>query len=392
MASMTETTRTVAMLDLRREYDVYGDALRTAVHDVLQSGKFILGPAVAEFENNICRRFGAGYAVAVSSGTDALLCALMCMGIGPGDEVIVPSFTFFATAGTVARLGAKPIFIDIEPRTFNMDPRLIEPAITPKTKAVIAVHLFGQCADMDVIYAVAHRHRLKVIGDAAQAIGARYKGRCTGTLADAVCFSFYPTKNLGGIGEGGMVLTFDPDFAQRCRQLRNHGESTRYTHDWVGGNFRLDTLKCAALRVKVDHLDSFNRRRRQIAALYDRLLENVVATPFVGEHCEHVYHQYSILLDDRDGLSSFLRSRGVSTAVYYPVPLHRQKCFASQGLGRIVLPVTEETCRRILSLPCHPMLSDDDVEYVAACVREFAQAGGSAVGTVPADARSSAVG
>jgi dTDP-4-amino-4,6-dideoxygalactose transaminase len=363
--------RSVAMLDLRREYELYGEEVRAAVHQVLESGQFVLGPAVTEFEKSCCRRFGADHAIAVSSGTDALLCALMALGVGPGDEVIVPSFTFFATAGTVARLGAKPVFVDIDARTFNMDPALLEPAITRHTKVVIPVHLFGQCADMDAINGVAHRHGLKVLEDAAQAIGARYRNRYAGTLADAACFSFYPTKNLGGIGEGGMILTFEPEFAERCRQMRNHGESSRYHHEWVGGNFRLDSIQCAALQVKLNYLDEFNQRRRRLAARYDGLLRNLVTTPFVADGCDHVYHQYSILSDDRDELAVFLKSRGVASAVYYPVPMHRQRCFQSPGCGGRSLPVTEDICRRVLSLPGQPMLVDEDVEYVAACVREF---------------------
>jgi dTDP-4-amino-4,6-dideoxygalactose transaminase len=373
--------RTIAMLDLRREHDIYGKELRAAVDEVLGSGQYILGPAVTRFETAVCERFGAGHAVAVSSGTDALLCALMAAGVGPGDEVVVPSFTFFATAGTVARLGAKPVFVDIHPRTFNLDVDGVARAINPQTKAIVAVHLFGQCADMAAIEALAGRLQVTVIEDAAQAIGARYHGRYAGRLARAGCFSFYPTKNLGGIGEGGLILTDDAEFAQLCRKLRNHGESRRYHHDRIGGNFRLDSLKCAALQVKLRHLDAFNRRRREIASQYGEMLGHSVTTPAVAEGCEHVYHQYSILCDRRDELANFLKQRGVASAVYYPVPLHMQECFAGPGNRPGGLPVTESVCRRILSLPCHPMLDDEDVRYVAESVVEFARGASPAGGS-----------
>ncbi len=359
------------MLDLRAEFEVYAGEVRAAVDRVLTGGQYILGPAVAEFESDLCEKFGAGHAVAVSSGTDALLCALMALEVGAGDEVIVPSFTFFATASTVVRLGARPVFVDIDPRTFNIDPRAVEAAITPRTRAIIAVHLFGQCADMEAIGSVARARGVKVVEDAAQAIGARYHGKYAGTLSDLACFSFYPTKNLGGIGEGGMIFTGDAALAQLCRQLRNHGEVKRYHHERVGGNFRLDSLKCAVLSAKLRYLDGFNRRRRQIAGQYDELLRGAVTTPHVLEGNEHVYHQYSILCDRRGELIEFLRGRGIGTGVYYPVPLHRQECFRFLGCGEQTLPVSEQVCKQIVSLPCHPMLGDDDGQYVADGVREF---------------------
>lgn len=363
--------RSVNMLELRREYALYRDEVRAAVDEVLDGGQYIMGPAVSAFEKAMADRLGAPHALAISSGTDALLCAMMALGIGPGDEVIVPSFTFFATAGTVARLGAKPVFVDINPRTFNIDAECVERAVTPKTRAVVVVHLFGQCAEMDAIQSVACRHDLKVIEDAAQAIGARYHGRHAGTLGDIACFSFYPTKNLGGFGEGGLILTDNADLATLCRQLRTHGESTRYHHDRVGGNFRLDSIKAAILSVKLKHLNEFTRRRRANAARYDELLaDSGVVTPFVPVGHEPVYHQYSILSDRRDELMEHLKKRGVGTGVYYPVPLHVQKCFADLGYRAGSLPVTEDTGRRVLSLPCHPMLEDADLVHVADCIRE----------------------
>ncbi len=360
------------MLDLGGEYQLFADEIRAAIDTVLESRQFIGGPAVAELEKALSSRVGSEHAVAVSSGTDALLCTMMGLDIGHGDEVILPAFTFFATAGSVARLGAKPVFVDIDPRTFNVDPVKIEAAITDRTRAIIAVHLFGQCAEMDAVNAVAARHHLTVIEDAAQAIGATYHGRPAGALADAACVSFYPTKNLGGFGEGGMIFTNDEHLAGIARQLRNHGESQRYVHERVGGNFRLDTMKAAILLVRLRYLDEFTKRRRDNAARYNALLDKIpVTTPYVPAHQKAVYHQYSILCDRRDELRSFLQERGVHSAVYYPVPLHLQKCFASVGCRRGSLPVTEQICDRILSLPCHPMLSDKDLRYVASGIHEF---------------------
>jgi dTDP-4-amino-4,6-dideoxygalactose transaminase len=364
--------RSVGMLDLKAEYALFRDEVSGVVEAVLESQQFIGGPAVGELERALATRYGVAHAVAVGNGTDALLCVMMALEIGCGDEVILPSFTFFATGGTVARLGARPVFVDIDPRTFNLDPAKIESAVAQKTKAIVVVHLFGQCADMEAINTIARRHQLQVIEDAAQAIDAKYKGRPAGALGDIACFSFYPTKNLGGFGEGGMIFTGDERLATLCRQLRNHGESQRYCHERVGGNFRLDTMKAAILLVKLSRLDDFTRRRRRNAARYDKLLaDSPVTTPLVADGCEHVYHQYSILCDRRDELMAFLRDRGVATGVYYPVPLHLQKCFADLGYRPGSLPVTEDICKRILSLPCHPMLRDDDVDYVAKCIKEF---------------------
>ncbi len=374
------------MLDLRREYELLADGVRAAIDDVLTDQRFIGGPAVARFEEAIRARFDVADAIAVSSGTDALICSLMASGIGPGDEVIVPSFTFFATAGAVARRGARPVFVDIDPRTFNLDPSGIEAVVTGRTKAIIPVHLFGQCAEMDAINSVARQKGFTVIEDAAQAIGARYRDRYAGTIGDLACFSFYPTKNLGGFGEGGMVLTNDERLARVVRQLRNHGQSRGYIHELVGGNFRLDTIKAAILLVKLNHLDEFTKRRRRNAELYGQLLSGTpVGTPYVSQQAEPVYHQYSILCDRRDELSAFLRDRGVQTAVYYPVPLHLQPCFASLGYDSGSLPVTERTCDNIMALPCHPMLTDDDIRYVASGIGDFfaaASAGRSTLSTV----------
>lgn len=368
--------KTVSMLDLHGEYKLFETKVRDAIDGVLQSQHFINGPAVRALEDALGVRVGCKHAVAVSNGTDALLSTLMSLDVGPGDEVILPSFTFFATAGCVARLGAKPVFVDIDERTFNVDPQRIADAITEKTRAIIAVHLFGQCALMDEINAVAAVREIPVIEDAAQAIGATYKQRQACSLGHSATLSFYPTKNLGGFGEGGMVFTSDDGFARVLRQMRNHGESERYVHDRVGGNFRLDTMKAAILLVKLEHFDDFTQRRRRNAALYDELLRDAgVETPHVDEACRAVYHQYSILCDNRDDLAAFLKERGVATGIYYAVPLHMQKCFASLGYRSGSLPITERISRRILSLPCHPMLEEEDITYVARCVSEFSESG-----------------
>ncbi len=363
----------VNMLDLKAEFALLRDEVRRAVDEVLEEQRFIGGPQVGRLEERVAALCRQKHAVAVSSGTDALLCGLMALGVGPGDEVITTPFTFFATAGTIVRLGARPVFVDIERDTFNIDPAKIEAAITAKTKAIMPVHLFGQCADMAPIQALAARHgQLPVIEDAAQAIGATYRDRPAGSLGFAATLSFYPTKNLGGFGEGGMILTGDRDFAERCRLLRNHGQSRGYYHDFVGGNFRLDTLKAAILLVKLEHLERFQTNRRTNAALYDELLAGLpVQTPVVRPGNKMVYHQYSILCDGRDELAAHLKAQGIGTGIYYPLPLHVQPCFASLGYKAGILPVSESTARRILSLPVHPMLTPDDIKRCAAAIRGF---------------------
>jgi len=355
----------VNMLDLTGEYELFRDQVRAAIDGVLESQQFINGPAVKQLEQTLAQRVGVQHGIAVSSGTDALLCALMALGIGAGDEVILPSFTFFATAGVVARLGATPVFVDVDEATFNLDPLLVDKAMTSQTRAIIVVHLFGQCADMDAINRVARAHGVKVVEDAAQAIDATYGEKKAGALADVACMSFYPTKNLGGFGEGGLILTDDDDLAEVARQLRNHGESSRYHHDRVGGNFRLDTMKAAILMVKLAYLSDFTRRRQANAAAYDAgLAGSFVTTPVVMEKCSHVYHQYTLKTPRRDELQAHLSRQGIGSGIYYPVPLHRQACFGSLGYGAGRLPVTERLVGEVLSLPCHPMLGEEDVKHV----------------------------
>ncbi len=368
--------RQIGLLDLASEMELYRDALREGLAAVLDSLRFVGGPQIAELETRIAEYCQCRRGIAVSSGTDAILCALMAAGIGAGDEVVTTPFTFFATAGCIHRVGARPVFVDIERDTFNIDVSQLESAITPNTRAIIPVHLFGQCADMDEIQAIAESHNLAVIEDAAQAIGATYRGRRACSFGTAGCLSFYPTKNLGGLGDGGMVLTSDEAFADRCRQTRNHGETTRYHHAFVGANFRLDTLQAAGLLVKLERLDAFNEARRANAARYDeRLADLPVATPRVRDYNLSVYHQYSIRCDRRDALAQHLRDRGVGTGVYYPVPLHRQECFAYLGHQKGEFPRAEAAAEEILSLPVHPMLTPDDIDYVSECIAEFFRAG-----------------
>jgi dTDP-4-amino-4,6-dideoxygalactose transaminase len=364
--------RNVQMLDLKAEMGLYGEAVRRAALATLDSGQFIGGPAVGELETALAARLGTRHALAISNGTDALVVALMGLDIRHGDEVIVPAFTFMATAGAVARVGAKPVFCDIDAKTFNINPAEVERRMTPRTRAILVVHLYGQCAAMDEILAIAGRHGVPVIEDAAQAVDARYGDRPACSLGAMACLSFYPTKNLGGIGEGGMVLTSDDALATRLRQIRNHGETQRYHHDFLGGNFRLDTMKCAMLLAKLPHLTAFTERRRRSAAMYDRMLAGSAARPpHVAAGMHHVYHQYTVVCDRRDELKDFLAARGVGSTVYYPIPLHLQRCFAELGGRMGDHPVSEAAAQRVLSLPCHPMMSDDDVRYVAEQVHAF---------------------
>ena len=364
----------IGMLDLKGEYAIFEADVRRAIDAVLESQQFINGPQVRDLETRIAELVGTNHAVAVGTGTDAILVALMAIGVSAGDEVITTPFTFFATAGCVHRCGAKAVFADIEPDTFNIDPADIEKRITPRTRAILPVHLFGQCADVDAIGEIARRHGLPVIEDAAQAIGASWNGRKAGSLGLAGCFSFYPTKNLGGFGEGGMITTNDAAFAEKCRQLRNHGETSRYHHRFVGGNFRLDTIKAAILLAKLGKLDEMNARRHTNARRYDERLGSVpgVQTPVIRSQNHSCYHQYSILCDRRDDLQAHLAEQGIGSGIYYPVPLHLQGCFADWEYRTGDCPVAEGCAKRILSLPVHPMLRPEDVDRVAGAVADFA--------------------
>ncbi|GMU23987.1 MAG: cell surface polysaccharide biosynthesis protein [Phycisphaerae bacterium] len=364
----------VPLLDLKAQYATLRDELRAAVDRVLESQQFINGPEVKQLEEAVAAYSPCKRAVGVSSGTDALLCALMTLGIGPGDEVITVPFTFFATVGSIVRTGAKPVFVDIEPQTFNMNPALLEAAITPRTKAIMPVHLFGQCADMDPILEMARKHNLHVIEDAAQAIGATYKGRAAGTMGTFGCLSFFPSKNLGGLGDGGMILSQDPELADRCQVFRQHGSKPKYYHKFVGGNFRLDTLQAAGLLVKLKYLDGWSQRRRENARRYDELFAGcpAVTAPRIRDGNVSIYNQYVIRVGDRrDALRTHLADSGVGTEIYYPLSLHEQECFADLGYRRGAFPESEKAAAETLALPIYPELTPEQIEYVARQVKAF---------------------
>lgn len=373
------TAMRVPLLDLQAQYAEIEGELRPALEAVLESQRFINGPQVRELEEAVAALCGCAGAVGVSSGTDALLAVLMTLSIGPGDEVITTPFTFFATAGSIWRTGARPVFVDIEPDTFNIDAARIEKAVTARTRAILPVHLFGQAAEMDSILAVAERHGLHVVEDAAQAIGARYRGRPAGSMGVAGCFSFFPSKNLGGLGDGGMVVAGDEALLARLSQCRDHGSESRYFHKWVGGNFRLDTLQAAGLLVKLRHLEGWSAARRAHAARYDELLSEVeqVTTPTVREHNVSIYNQYVIRARRRDELQAHLGERGVGTAIYYPLSLHEQECFSELGYSRGDFPASEGAAAEALALPVYPELADEQLRYVADCIVEFYAGGGA---------------
>lgn len=361
---------TIPPLDLRAEYEEIQGDIHAAVSRVLGSGSFILGREAEALEAEVAAYCGCRHGVAVASGTDALHLALRAAGIGPGDEVILPAFTFIATAEAVSYLGATPVFCDIEPRTFIMDPKRAEEAISPRTRALLPVHLYGLVADLDALGALAARHGLTLIEDAAQAIGAERGGRRAGSAGLAGCLSFYPTKNLGAYGDGGMLVTKDAALAARVRRLRNHGAEGRYQHEEIGYNSRLDELQAAVLRVKLRHLDRWTERRRQIAAAYTANLAGTpLAPPAEPAGCRHVYHQYTVRVPERDRLHEALNAAGIGSMIYYPVPLHRQRAYAALRIGEGSLPESERAAREVLSLPCYPQLTDAQVTAVSAAVR-----------------------
>ena len=364
----------VPLLDLRAQFASIEREVRAAMDRVLETQRFIGGPEVEGLEHEIAAYCGTRHAIGVSSGTDAILGALMALGIGPGDEVIVPPFTFFATAGCVVRLGGKPVFADIEPRTFNIDPSKVERAVTKRTRAIMPVHLFGQCADVDPIVEIGERHGVPVIEDAAQALGATYKGRRAGSLARLGCFSFFPSKNLGAFGDGGIVTTDDDALAAKLRVLRDHGQKPKYHYRFVGGNFRLDALQAAVLRVKLTHLEAWHEARRRNAGRYDSLLAgSAVTTPWIAPHNRTIYNQYVIRHPDRDGLRQHLSDRGVGTEVYYPVSLHLQECFADLGHRDGDFPESERAQREVLALPVYPELTEEQIGHVAECIAQYAR-------------------
>lgn len=360
------------MVDVVGQYQRIKTEIDAAVHRVLDSGQYILGKEVGEFECSVAGYLGVRYAVGCASGTDALLVAMMALGIGPGDEVITTPFTFVATSETIVLLGATPVYVDIDPKTFNIDPAKIEQAITTKSKAILPVHLYGQATDMDPILDIARRHNLKVIEDAAQAMGASYRRKKVGTLGDVACISFFPSKNLGSFGDAGMVVTNDLALGERMRMIVVHGSKERYHHEILGLNSRLDTLQAAILRVKLQYLDEWNAARRRFAGRYDELLMGTpVTTPYVSPSCEHIFHQYTIRAPKRDALAEFLKSRGIPHGIYYPIPLYRQKAYASLVSQRLDFPCTEQAANEVLSLPMHTELHDDQLQSITGTIKEF---------------------
>jgi dTDP-4-amino-4,6-dideoxygalactose transaminase len=339
---------------------------------VMASGHFVLGPNVKALEAEVAEYVGCRYGVGVASGTDALRLSLAALGIGPGDEVVTTPFTFVATANIISHCGARPVFVDIDPRTFNIAPAHIEAAVTERTKAVVPVHLYGQPADMDAIMDIARRRSLYVIEDCAQAIGAEEDGQRVGSFGDVACFSFYPTKNLGAYGDGGMVTTNNPEIAGRMDVLRRQGGKVKYYHEVLGFNSRLDEMQAALLRVKLRHLDGWQAERQRSATRYDELLSTLdVVTPFVRPGVTHVYHQYTIRVPHRDGLHQFLKDRGIGTMIYYPLPLHLQKLYHDLGYAEGSLPVSEQAAREVLSLPMYPELTDEQIRTVVEAIGEF---------------------
>ncbi len=377
--SQERTKLNVPLLDLKAQYQTIKKEIDEALAKVVESQYFILSPEVGSLESEIAEYTGVPYAVGVASGTDAIVLALKALDIGPGDLVITTPFTFFATTESVSVLGAEPAFVDIDPETYNIDPAKVEEFIAgadkatrERIKAVIPVHLYGQCADMTRIMEIAGRYGLKVIEDGAQAIGALHKGKKAGSFGHAGCFSFFPSKNLGGFGDGGMVVSSDAELIDRIKKLRVHGSREQYVHEEIGYNSRLDSLQAAILRVKLKKLDGWFKGRQAIAEKYNEAFAPLgIGVPRVREGNVHTYHQYTIAVDDRDELIRRLKDNGISARVYYPVPLHLQPCYRGLGYSIGSLPISEKMAEKVLSLPAYPELTDDKVEYVIRAVADF---------------------
>lgn len=368
----------VPLLDLQAQYETIRDEVRRAVDRVFDSQHFVLGAEVQVLEEEIARYSQTRFAIGCASGSDALLLALMSCGVGAGDEVITTPFSFFATGGAIARLGARPVFVDIDHRTFNLDPALVEAAMTEHTKAIVPVHLYGQCAEMDSLIELTQPRGIPIIEDAAQAIGAEDRRRRAGSMGTIGCFSFYPSKNLGGAGDGGMLVTNDLEQARRLHMLRVHGEETKYHHKIVGINSRLDALQAAVLRAKLPHLDEWTTGRQRKAQQYELMLVDAglaeqIEVPYVRRNARHIFHQFVIRVRDgrRDALREHLSERGVGTDIYYPVPLHLQECFAYLGYKEGDLPVAEQAANETLALPVYPELTDEQQDYVVNVIAGF---------------------
>ncbi|MDQ2856008.1 MAG: DegT/DnrJ/EryC1/StrS family aminotransferase [Acidobacteriota bacterium] len=367
----------VPLINLKDQFAPLRGEMLASLERIVDSQQFALGPEVKALEDEVALYSTVRHAIGCASGSDALLLALMALDVKAGDEVVTASFTFFATGGAIARLGARPVFVDINPRTYTMDPQKLEAAITPRTRAIIPVHMYGHCADMDPLLEISKRRGIPIIEDACQAIGAEDRGRRAGSMGMLGCFSFYPTKNLGGAGDGGMVTTSDDTLAARLRALRVHGGLTEYHHAEIGINSRLDAFQAAVLRVKLPHLDDWAAARRAKAADYNELFETAglsfeLITPFVREGAQHVYHLYIVRFPDhRDALMAHLAERGIGTKVYYPVPLHLQECFSYLGYQRGEFPETERAALESFALPLYPELTEDQQRYVVDSVKSF---------------------
>jgi len=363
----------IPMLDLHAQYEPLMPAIRTTMDKVFAEHHYIMGPQVKELEAKMESYLGIKHAIGCASGTDALVLAIKALGIDEGDEVITTPFTFFATASSIWRNHAKPVFVDIDPRTFNLDPAQIEAAITPRTKAIMPVHLFGQTADMDAIMQIARKHNLKVIEDNAQGIGATWNGQMSCSFGDIGTLSFFPSKNLGAMGDAGMCLTNDDDLAMKLRQLRVHGENPKYYHKWVGLNSRLDTMQAAILLVKLDYLAAWSESRRANARFYDEHLQNLpgLQTPYIDPKAVTIYNQYTLICEQRDALMKHLQDHDVACAIYYPLPLHLQECFSSLGYKVGDLPVSEALAGKVLSIPIYPELGLEMKQYVVDSIRKF---------------------
>jgi dTDP-4-amino-4,6-dideoxygalactose transaminase len=366
----------VPLLDLAAQYAPIRDAVVEAVTRIVDTQRFILGPEVEAFEAEVAAYLGARHAIGVTSGTDALLVAMMALDVGPGAEVIVPTYSFFATAGCVSRLGATPVLVDIDPETYNLDVDAVRRAITPRTRAIVPVHLYGQAAEMNPLLAVAREHGLRVIEDAAQALGATYGGRCLGTLGDAGCFSFYPSKNLGAAGDAGLVTVDDDELAARVRKLRVHGAQRTYHHEEVGGNFRLAAIQAAVLRIKLPHLEAWTEARQRNADRYRALFAErapaaPIQLPIARPDRRHIYNQFVIRAERRDALRDHLRAHGVGCEIYYPVPFHLQPCFAYLGVPAGALPESERAAAETLALPIYSELTEAQQRHVVDAVAAF---------------------
>lgn len=390
----------IPLIDLKAQYQSISEDLDRVTKEVLSSAAYIMGKNVTEFEKEFAEYIGVKHAISVGNGTDALVIALKSLGIGPGDEVITSTFTYFASAECISAVGATPVFVDVEKDTFNMNPSKLEEKITDKTKAIIPVHIFGQSADMDEINKIAKKYNLKVIEDACQAVGAKYKGKMIGTLGDAACFSFFPTKNLSCAGDGGMIVTDNDDIATIAKALRTHGSGEtgqkaynllnnvtdeiatskdgddtvynplKYYNYLIGFNSRLDAIQGAILRVKLPHLDTWNGNRRKVAEIYDKEFKDIdVVTPVVREENEAIYHQYVLQCDDREAMLNKLKEKGVATGVYYPVPLHLQKVYADLGYKEGDMPVAEYLSHRTFAIPVYPELSEEQINYIVDAIK-----------------------